>query len=151
MACRHVRRGILDMAGLVVEEEVGLELAQEGTLGQTAQEHGLVDVDVPIHQRSEERRVGKECRSRCDWSSDVCSSDLIDRPSPSTQAPGLRTPDATWPAGTCGAAFSTWPVWSSKKKSGSNSRRKAPLGRPPRNMASSTSMCQSIRDRKSVV
>src|SRR6202049_4560021 len=28
--------------------------------------------------RSEERRVGKECRSQCDWSSDVCSSDLID-------------------------------------------------------------------------
>src|SRR5260221_358598 len=28
------------------------------------------------HLRSEERRVGKECRSRCDWSSDVCSSDL---------------------------------------------------------------------------
>src|ERR1035437_9716356 len=26
--------------------------------------------------RSEERRVGKECRSRRDWSSDVCSSDL---------------------------------------------------------------------------
>src|SRR5476649_470969 len=29
-----------------------------------------------IIERSEERRVGKECRSRCDWSSDVCSSDL---------------------------------------------------------------------------
>src|ERR671932_495375 len=29
--------------------------------------------------RSEERRVGKECRSRCDWSSDVCSSDLYAR------------------------------------------------------------------------
>jgi len=29
--------------------------------------------------RSEERRVGKECRSRCDWSSDVCSSDLINK------------------------------------------------------------------------
>src|SRR5476649_1746501 len=29
--------------------------------------------------RSEERRVGKECRSRCDWSSDVCSSDLAQR------------------------------------------------------------------------
>src|SRR5476649_2341785 len=28
------------------------------------------------HPRSEERRVGKECRSLCDWSSDVCSSDL---------------------------------------------------------------------------
>src|ERR1035437_33099 len=27
--------------------------------------------------RSEERRVGKECRYRRDWSSDVCSSDLI--------------------------------------------------------------------------
>src|SRR5476649_963069 len=31
----------------------------------------------PIRNRSEERRVGKECRSLCDWSSDVCSSDLI--------------------------------------------------------------------------
>src|SRR6476646_8713351 len=30
--------------------------------------------------RSEERRVGKECRSRCDWSSDVCSSDLLRSP-----------------------------------------------------------------------
>src|SRR5476649_733287 len=28
-------------------------------------------------KRSEERRVGKECRSLCDWSSDVCSSDLL--------------------------------------------------------------------------
>src|ERR1044072_7975114 len=26
--------------------------------------------------RSEERRVGKECIYQCDWSSDVCSSDL---------------------------------------------------------------------------
>src|SRR5260221_152277 len=30
--------------------------------------------------RSEERRVGKECRSLCDWSSDVCSSDLFSLP-----------------------------------------------------------------------
>src|SRR5215204_1009759 len=30
-------------------------------------------------ERSEERRVGKECRSLCDWSSDVCSSDLHER------------------------------------------------------------------------
>src|SRR5882672_10543792 len=35
-------------------------------------------------RRSEERRVGKECRSLCDWSSDVCSSDLSDA--------------STWPA-----------------------------------------------------
>src|SRR5215211_7005259 len=31
----------------------------------------------PGSPRSEERRVGKECRSLCDWSSDVCSSDLV--------------------------------------------------------------------------
>src|SRR5882672_4355229 len=31
---------------------------------------------TPTFIRSEERRVGKECRSLCDWSSDVCSSDL---------------------------------------------------------------------------
>src|SRR5215211_6617330 len=33
-----------------------------------------------LTSRSEERRVGKECRSLCDWSSDVCSSDLDDEP-----------------------------------------------------------------------
>src|ERR1044072_5969673 len=32
----------------------------------------------PISMRSEERRVGKEWIYQCDWSSDVCSSDLID-------------------------------------------------------------------------
>src|SRR5215204_4840649 len=31
---------------------------------------------LPGQWRSEERRVGKECRSLCDWSTDVCSSDL---------------------------------------------------------------------------
>src|SRR4030095_5716798 len=36
---------------------------------------------IPIEYRSEERRVGKECRSLCDWSSDVCSSDLDPLPS----------------------------------------------------------------------
>src|SRR5882672_10498404 len=34
-------------------------------------------LDSQPTKRSEERRVGKECRSRCDWSSDVCSSDLL--------------------------------------------------------------------------
>src|ERR1035437_5724130 len=33
---------------------------------------------LPPDTRSEERRVGKECRYRRDWSSDVCSSDLPD-------------------------------------------------------------------------
>src|SRR5476649_1443992 len=37
---------------------------------------GRIMAPPPIQTRSEERRVGKECRSRCDWSSDVCSSDL---------------------------------------------------------------------------
>src|SRR5260221_512287 len=36
----------------------------------------LREVNIDDDARSEERRVGKECRSRCDWSSDVCSSDL---------------------------------------------------------------------------
>src|SRR5260221_336269 len=40
--------------------------------------HGWVHVNRAI--RSEERRVGEECRSLCDWSSDVCSSDLCWRP-----------------------------------------------------------------------
>src|SRR5476649_1033997 len=35
----------------------------------------LINVHM-LQSRSEERRVGKECRSLCDWSSDVCSSDL---------------------------------------------------------------------------
>src|SRR5476649_1274984 len=46
-------------------------------------ERSTIDQDFintqPAGQRSEERRVGKECRSRCDWSSDVCSSDLRHR------------------------------------------------------------------------
>src|SRR5476649_353008 len=36
----------------------------------------VLGVVVIVSHRSEERRVGKECRSLCDWSSDVCSSDL---------------------------------------------------------------------------
>src|SRR5437588_379799 len=37
-----------------------------------------MEIRSPIVQalRSEERRVGKAGRSLCDWSSDVCSSDL---------------------------------------------------------------------------
>ncbi len=47
------------MAGLVVEEEVGFELAQELALGQSAQEHRLVDLDVPVHQRADRAFVGR--------------------------------------------------------------------------------------------
>src|SRR5882672_2301401 len=44
-----------------------------------APEHFRQESQLPFGKvivRSEERRVGKECRSLCDWSSDVCSSDL---------------------------------------------------------------------------
>ena len=41
------------MPGLVVEEEVGLELAQELALRQTAEEHRFVDLQVPLHQRAD--------------------------------------------------------------------------------------------------
>src|SRR5438034_1402232 len=56
--------------------------------------------------RSEERRVGKEGRSRCDWSSDVCSSDLIratSRSSPSAATdPSLPWPSrASWRCAAC--------------------------------------------------
>src|SRR5439155_1135046 len=52
--------------------------------------------------RSEERRVGKECRSRQsswprDWSSDVCSSDLPARAEFSPPG-GVRLPRRTYPA-----------------------------------------------------
>jgi hypoxanthine phosphoribosyltransferase len=45
-----VAGGMRDVAGLVVEEKIGLELAQEIPLGQTAEEHRLVNLDVPVHQ-----------------------------------------------------------------------------------------------------
>ncbi len=57
MPRRHVRRRVLDVPGLVVEEEVGLELAQELALRQAAEEHRFVDLDVPVHQRADRALV----------------------------------------------------------------------------------------------
>src|SRR5947209_4894459 len=37
----------------------------------------MADSKRALDSRSEERRVGKECRYWRDWSSDVCSSDLL--------------------------------------------------------------------------
>jgi hypothetical protein len=59
-----VARGGLDVAGLVVEEEVGLELAQELALGQAAEEHGLVDLDVPVHQGADGALVRRRAAGR---------------------------------------------------------------------------------------
>src|ERR1035437_4588817 len=38
--------------------------------------YGTVEFSTELYRRSEERRVGEECRYWRDWSSDVCSSDL---------------------------------------------------------------------------
>lgn len=45
--------GRFAVSSLVVEEEVGLEFAQEGALVQTAQEEGLVHLHFPVHQRAD--------------------------------------------------------------------------------------------------
>src|SRR5699024_4736011 len=39
-------------------------------------QEGIEPDGMTMKERSEERRVGKERRSKRDWSSDVCSSDL---------------------------------------------------------------------------
>src|SRR5476649_2230528 len=57
---------VLDGAVAVFDAVAGVE-PQTETVWRQADKYNV---------RSEERRVGKECRSRCDWSSDVCSSDL---------------------------------------------------------------------------
>src|SRR5476649_905047 len=54
---------------------------------------GLRERRLSATSRSEERRVGTECRSRCDWSSDVCSSDLELAAAGAQQAPA-RTRDS---------------------------------------------------------
>src|SRR5579875_3161939 len=56
-----------------------------GSVGRKQQKHRYTS---PAN-RSEERRVGKECRSLCDWSSDVCSSDLCSKGGPEPPARDL--------------------------------------------------------------
>ena len=52
------------MAGLVVEEEIGLELAQELAFLQAAEEHRLVDLDIPLHQRADRALVRRRAAGR---------------------------------------------------------------------------------------
>src|SRR5882672_10603845 len=62
---------------------MNVRLARSGDIARIAKScgHDFIFIDgqhaiFSVETRSEERRVGKECRSLCDWSSDVCSSDL---------------------------------------------------------------------------
>lgn len=64
MAGRHMAGRVAHMAGLVVKEEVRLELAQEGTLGQATEEHGLVHIDFPVHQRVQRTLMGRGAACR---------------------------------------------------------------------------------------
>src|SRR5476649_101123 len=56
----------------------GIQQAVAAAVEDLKKQSKKVDTDhaAIANVRSEERRVGKECRSLCDWSSDVCSSDL---------------------------------------------------------------------------
>src|SRR5882672_8312624 len=61
-----------------LDEEISPELRErmEAHFKTCAHCTAVLDGTRNVVGRSEERRVGKECRSLCDWSSDVCSSDL---------------------------------------------------------------------------
>ena len=67
MAARHMQRGpSRTMAGLVVEEEVGLELTQKFALRQAAPGNIASSTpDVPVHQR-EDRAFVRRCAARGD-------------------------------------------------------------------------------------
>src|SRR5476649_551585 len=94
------------MPDVVVNEEVRRERI---TPIIRALERREATLSPPRTKRSEERRVGKECRSLCDWSSDVCSSDLNARcrsqrggaegaNNPNNSRPGTEGGDAISPA-----------------------------------------------------
>ena len=53
-----------DMASLVIEEKVGLELAQEFALGQAAKKHRLIDADIPAHQGADGTFMGRGAARR---------------------------------------------------------------------------------------
>jgi hypothetical protein len=70
---RRYRCCLQQMAGLVVEEKVGLKFAQESALGQAAQKHRLINLDMPLHQ-------GANSPFMCRYTAggDQCGADLQD-------------------------------------------------------------------------
>src|SRR5438445_249539 len=101
--------------------------------------------------RSEERRVGKECRYWRDWSSDVCSSDLLllcTRRIVLRQR--LAQPEAEQEASPPHAA----PSHRAPPASPARARRRwctAPCRGSPSRAASPAAPAHLLRDRKSVV
>src|ERR1044072_9242487 len=69
----HDRAGERILEGLLVDAEKRLH--DEGIAGEIYLFKNNTD-SAGNSYRSEERRVGEEGRYQCDWSSDVCSSDL---------------------------------------------------------------------------
>src|SRR6516165_10808490 len=59
VARRNVSRGRRDVPGLVVEEKIGFERAEELAFLEAPQEERLVDLDVPIHQRADRALVSR--------------------------------------------------------------------------------------------
>ena len=53
MPCRDMTGCAFDVAGLVIEEEIGLEFAQELALGKAPEEQRFVDRQVPFHERAD--------------------------------------------------------------------------------------------------
>ena len=50
MARRDVPSGRIDVSGLVIKKEVRFKFPQKLAFGQAAQKHGLINLNVPVHQ-----------------------------------------------------------------------------------------------------
>src|SRR5882672_1275385 len=84
----HAASGLLFSGDHILNGSTTVILAPDGDMAQYLASlerlrhvgmSGIAPGHGAVLTRSEERRVGKECRSLCDWSSDVCSSDLDSR------------------------------------------------------------------------
>ena len=91
--------GIAHMAGLIVKEEIGLEFSQESAFGEATQKHGLIDINIPVHQ-GVQRPLMRWCAARRDQSGANAHArrlhllQLVQR-----QQQGLERPGRQWLAG----------------------------------------------------
>src|SRR5438034_628977 len=125
------------------------------------QDRALYNPDRP---RSEERRVGKESRSLCDWSSDVCSSDLVRRRAPARSGCSRACTRSTASAGCSPASISatapscsSWtsaatcctarprPSYATSHRTGRSTIRTGPSGPSSKRPAAQSSSCPCRR------